>query len=144
MYRKILVAYNGSPESQSALQACIRLDPGAAAEIHLLVVMQSATYLAMADYVPETVLTAETHEMNRELAAGHALMVAAGLNVTDHLEVGEPVDVIKTLVEKLAIELVIVGHSHHKPLAMRWWRGSMDALLVEKIRCNILVAADKQ
>jgi nucleotide-binding universal stress UspA family protein len=46
------------------------------------------------------------------------------------------------LVEKLGIELVIVGHSRHKPLALRWWRGSVDALLVERVRCNLLVAAD--
>jgi hypothetical protein len=25
---------------------------------------------------------------------------------------------------------------------MRWWRGSMDAVLVEKVRCSVLVAAD--
>jgi nucleotide-binding universal stress UspA family protein len=142
MYRKILVAYNGSPESRSALHACIQLNPAASAEIHLLVVMQSATYLAMGEHVPEAVLMAEMRRMEQELAVGHALMATAGLKVIDHLEAGEPIDVITELVETLGIELLIVGHSRHKPWATRWWRGSVDSLLVEKIRSNILVAAD--
>jgi nucleotide-binding universal stress UspA family protein len=142
MYRKILVAYNGSPESQSALHACIHLNPGESAQVHLLVVMPPPTYLVMGEYVSEAVLNADRDELEQELGRGHALLERAGLKVTDHFEIGEPVDVIKALVDKLGIELVIVGHSRHKPLALRWWRGSVDALLVEKVRCNVLVAAD--
>jgi nucleotide-binding universal stress UspA family protein len=144
MYRKILVAYNGSPESQSALHACIHLNPGALAQIHLLVVMPPPTYVVMGEYVSEAVLNADRDELEQELARGHALLARAGLTVTDHFEIGEPVDIIKGLVDKLGIELVIVGHSRHKPLALRWWRGSVDAMLVERVRCNILVAADVQ
>jgi nucleotide-binding universal stress UspA family protein len=92
-------------------------------------------------YAPEIVLSTETQIMGQELAAGHALMAAAGLNVIDHLKVGEPVDAIGTLVDKLGIELVIVGHSLRKTFAMRWWRGSVDALLIERVKCSILVAA---
>jgi nucleotide-binding universal stress UspA family protein len=142
MYRKILVAYNGSPESQSALHACIHLNPGKLAEIHLLVVMPPPTYVVMGEYVSEAVLNADREELEQELVRGHALLERAGLNVTGHFEIGEPVDAIKALVDKLAIELVIVGHSRHKPLALRWWRGSVDAMLVERVRCSVLVAAD--
>jgi nucleotide-binding universal stress UspA family protein len=148
MYRKILVAYNGAAESRSALLECIRLAPGSSAQIHLLVVVNPPPYLLVGEYAAAAVmnveeeLVAEKQRMDTELSAGHALLTNAGLQVVNHLEVGEPVNVIAELVEKLNIELVIVGHSRHKPLALRWWRGSMDALLVEKIRCSLLVAAD--
>ena len=69
-------------------------------------------------------------------------MAAEGLHVIEHLEVGEPVHVIGKLADELGIELVIVGHSRHQSWAMRWWRGATDALLVEKVRCSLLVAAD--
>jgi nucleotide-binding universal stress UspA family protein len=141
MYRKILIAYNGSPESQSALHACIQLNPGELAQVHLLVVMPPPTYVVMGEYVSEAVLNADREELEQELIRGHALLERAELKVTDHFEIGEPVDIIKGLVDKLGIELVIVGHSRHKPLAMRWWRGSVDAMLVERVRCNVLVAA---
>lgn len=78
--------------------------------------------------------------MRQELEEGQALMVAAGLNPVTHLEIGEPVDVISTLADQLKIGLVIVGHSRRKTLAMRWWRGDTDALLVERLNCSILVA----
>ncbi len=150
MYQKILVAYNGTTESRSALRECIRLAPGSSAEIHLLIVVNVPSYLLVGEYAAAAVLTAEEEliaekqKMEVELSKSHALLTDAGLNVVTHLEVGEPAIVIGELVDKLGIELVIVGHSRHKPLALRWWRGSMDALLVEKIRCSLLVAADKQ
>ena len=142
MYRKILVAYNGTPESRSALHECIRIAPGPSAEIHLLAVVHLSSYMMGEEYVPEGAIGTEGLRMEQELAEGHALMAAAGLNVIDHLEVGEPVHVIGKLVDNLGIELVIVGHSRHKTLAMRWWRGSVDTLLVERVKCNVLVVAD--
>ncbi|MGI4847948.1 MAG: universal stress protein [Janthinobacterium lividum] len=148
MYNKILVAYNGTPESRFALNECIRLSPGSAAEIHLVVVMTPPPYLLVGEYAAAAVLTveegmaAEKQKMEQEIAAGHALLSAAGLYVVNHLEVGEPVDIIQMLASKLAVDLVIVGHSRQKPWALRWWRGSMDTLLVEKLRCSLLVAAD--
>lgn len=148
MYQKILVAYNGSTESRAALRECIRLAPSAQAQIHLLVVVDPPPYLLVGEYAAAAVLNveeelaAEKEKMETELARGHALLSEAGLTVHRHLEVGDPVAVIAELVEKLNIELVIVGHSRHVPLALRWWRGTKDALLVEKIRCSLLVASD--
>jgi nucleotide-binding universal stress UspA family protein len=148
MYRKILIAYNGSAESRSALQECVRLSPGAATEIHLLVVINPPQSAVIGEYamVPmlglEEDLLAEKSRMESELQTGLAYLNQAGLAVQSHLEIGEPVPVIAELVGELGIDLVIVGHSRHQSLAMRWWRGAKDALLVEKIRCSLLVACD--
>jgi nucleotide-binding universal stress UspA family protein len=150
MYKKILVAYNGTPESRLALQECIRLAPGPSSQIHLLAVVIPPPYLLVGEYAAAAVLSmeegldTEKEKMRQELAEGRALFQKAGLSVATHIEIGEPANVIQELVESLGIDLVIVGHSRHKPLALRWWRGSMDALLIEKIRCSILVAADSQ
>jgi|SRR5437867_1875927 len=142
MYRKILVAYNGTPESRSALHECINLAPGPDAEIHLLAVAHLTSHLMAGAFLAEVALTAEEERMRQELTAGQALMSEAGLKVIDHLQVGEPVETIDTLVNQLGIELVIVGHPRHKPWAKRWWRGSVDAVLIDRIKCTILVAAD--
>jgi len=146
MYRKILVAYNGTPESRLALQECIQLAPGPAAEVHLLAVVTPTPIVLAGEFVAAVPTMdeelAEKDAMAQVLQAGRKMLSEAGLSVSPHLEVGEPVNVIADLVERHGIELVIVGHSRHKPFALRWWRGSVDALLVEKIRCSILVAAD--
>jgi nucleotide-binding universal stress UspA family protein len=148
MYKNILVAYNGTQESLLALQECIRLTPGPSAQIHLLAVVIPPPYLLVGEYAAAAVLTmeeglnAEKERIGRELLDECAVFHQAGLSVTTHIEIGEPVNVIQEFVEKLAIDLVIVGHPRHKPLALRWWRGSVDAVLIEKIRCSLLIAAD--
>jgi nucleotide-binding universal stress UspA family protein len=150
MYRKILVAYNGTPESKSALQECVRLAPGPSAEIHLLVVVNPPQSVVIGEYAMvsmvgiEDDLAAEKKKMEQELDEGLAYLQRAGLIVQKHLEIGEPVPTITHLVDTLGIELVIVGHSRLQSLAMRWWRGSTDTLLVEKIRCSLLVANDPE
>lgn len=146
MYRKILVAYNGTPESRFALQECIQLAPGSSAQIYLLAVITPQPMVVAGEFAMALPTVeeerAERQAMEEVLAAGREMLVEAGLNVTSRLEIGEPVSIISDLVNKLGIELVIVGHSRHKPFALRWWRGAMDALLVEKVRCSVLVAAD--
>jgi nucleotide-binding universal stress UspA family protein len=150
MYRRILVAYNGTPESKSALQECVRLAPGPSAEIHLLVVVNPPQSVVIGEYAMvsmvgiEDDLAAEKKKMEQELEDGLAYLKQSGLTVLTHLEVGEPVPTIANLVDTLGIELVIVGHSRLQSLAMRWWRGSTDTLLVEKIRCSLLVANDPE
>lgn len=146
MYNRILVAYNGTPESRLALQECIRLAPGPSAQIHLLAVVTPTPIVLAGEFVAAVPTIdeelAEKEAMIQVLEAGRKLLAEAGLSVSTHLELGEPVNVIADLVNRLAIELVIVGHSRHKPFAMRWWRGSMDAVLVDKVRCSVLVAAE--
>jgi nucleotide-binding universal stress UspA family protein len=150
MYEKILIAYNGTAESRSALNECIRLAPGAPTEIHLLAVVDQPPSLLIGEYGAAAALSAEEdliaakQKMREELSMGRALLTNAGLRVVSHLEVGEPVNVIGELVDKLGIDLLIVGHSRHKSWAMRWWRGSTDALLIEKIRCSLLIATPSQ
>jgi nucleotide-binding universal stress UspA family protein len=150
MYRKILIAYNGTSESIAALYECIRLEPDPSTEIHLLVVMNPPPTIMGGEYAAAALLNMEeemaeaTKKMGRELSKGHALLATAGLNVFNHLEVGEPIDVISKLAHQLNIELVIVGHSRHRSWAARWWRGSTNALLIEKLQCSLLVATAEQ
>jgi nucleotide-binding universal stress UspA family protein len=65
-----------------------------------------------------------------------------GLTVIDHLAVGEPVEVVSKLAAELGIELIILGHRRNKSMAARWWRGSVDVSLLEKVRCSLLIAID--
>lgn len=145
MYKKILVAYNGAPESRSALDEAVRLAPDASVEVHLAgVVHYPSAYLLAGEYVPEVALADEREHMEADLKDAHALLAAQNILATDHLVVGEPVDVICKLVTELGIDLLILGHPRSKSFALRWWRGSVDAILIERVRCSILIAADRR
>ena len=143
MYARILVAYDGSPESRLALDECIRLAPGAATAIHLAgVVHDPSLYVLAGEYVPEIALGDDEARVDADLKEAAGQFAAHGLSVTRHVVVGEPVTVIARLVEELEIDLLILGHPRSQSFALRWWRGSTDALLLERVRCSILVAAD--
>jgi nucleotide-binding universal stress UspA family protein len=143
MYRKILVAYNGAPESRLALDEAVRIAPDASVEVHLAAVVHyPSAYLLAGEYVPEVALADEREYMETDLKTAHGVLAAKGINVIDHLVVGEPVDVLTKLVAELGIDLLILGHPRSKSFALRWWRGSVDAILIERVRCSILVAAD--
>ena len=143
MYQKILVAFDGSPESRLAVDECSHLMQVSGRQIHLVCVLHDPSpYLLAGEFVPEPALAIDRSRMEADLDGAAAMLTERGFAVTTHLQDGEPVDVISRLVESLRIDLVIVGHRRSKKFALRWWRGSVDSLLVERVRCSILIAGE--
>jgi len=143
MYRRILVAFDGSPESRLAVDECGHLINVSGREIHLAcVVHDPSPYLLAGEFVPEPALAVDRSRMEADLKEAAARLTERGFTVTTHLQDGEPVEVISELVERLAIDLLIVGHRRTKKFAFRWWRGSVDSMLIERVRCSILIAGD--
>jgi len=143
MYQKILVAFDGSPESRLAVDECSHLMQVSGRQIHLVCVLHDPSpYLLAGEFVPEPALAIDRSRMEADLNQAAATLTGRGFAVTTHLQDGEPVDVISRLVESLHIDLVIVGHRRGKKFALRWWRGSVDSLLIERVRCSILVAGE--
>lgn len=145
MYRKILIAYNGTLESRSALYECIRLAPPSGTQVHVLaVVVPPPLMIGGSDVVvafnEEEDLAVEKARMREELSQAETLLSDAGIHATMHLETGEPVDVIESVVNQLGVDLLIVGHSRHRSWAARWWKGATDALLIERVQCSLLIA----
>ena len=143
MYQKILVAFDGSPESRVAVDECSHLMQVSGRQIHLVCVLHDPSpYLLAGEFVPEPALAVDRSRMEADLNQAAGMLTERGFSVTTHLQDGEPVDVISRLVESLRIDLVIVGHRRSKKFALRWWRGSVDSLLIERVRCSILVAGE--
>jgi nucleotide-binding universal stress UspA family protein len=143
MYQKVLVAFDGSPESRLAVDECSHLAPIAGREIHLICVLHDPSpYLLAGEFVPEPALAVDRSRMEADLREAADTLTARGFSVTTHLEDGEPVDVITRTAEALGVDLLILGHRRSKKFALRWWRGSVEKMLVERVRCSILVAGD--
>ena len=143
MYRKILVAYDGSPESRLAVDECVHLTPQSDRHVHLACVLHDPSpYLLAGEFVPAPTIEIDRSRSEADLKEAAALLTDRGFTVTTHLLDGEPVDVITRLAETLAIDLLILGHKRSKKWALRWWRGSVDTLLIERVRCSILLAGE--
>ncbi|MEO6929255.1 MAG: universal stress protein [Casimicrobiaceae bacterium] len=143
MYQRILVAYDGSDASRLAIDECAHLVPVAGREVHIACVIHDpSAFVLPGEFVPEPLLESERDEVNRDLDQAAATLRERGFTVSTHLLDGEPVDVLAKLIGTLGIDLLVIGHRRNKKFAARWWRGRVDALLMERVRCAILIAGE--
>lgn len=140
MFKKILLAYNGSREGKSALLACAEIASFAKSETHLLAVagMPSSMFLTEG-FLPEELLEEEKKRAQEVLDEGIQQLKQKGFSVTGHLSVGEPVEEICRLASELKSDLIVVGHQQKASLASRWWRGSVGKSLLDHAPCSIFV-----
>ena len=142
MYRRILLAYNGSPEGRMVLQQGAELAALCQAEVCLLAVVGIPTGLTMAETIVTPEMTDALEAPARQtLEDGARDMRNVGLSVQTRIEFGEPVERIGAVARDYGADLIVVGHRHRGALA-RWWGGSVGKSLLGQIPCDLLVAVD--
>ena len=139
MYKKVLLAYDGSIEGRRALREGAKLAQFCGAEVFLLAVVEisSGTVTLEGGFaipVEEQIATYEAI-----LAEGVERLKALGFSPTARLETGDPGQKIADVAEEIGAQLVVVGHRPQGALA-RWWFGSVGSYLVKRLRCSVLVA----
>jgi nucleotide-binding universal stress UspA family protein len=145
MYKKILLAYDGTEEGRRALLTCSELGLFISAELHLLAVatMPSTMFLTEG-FVPEELIDTEKKRMQAVLDEGITRMKERrGVEVSGHLAVGEPVEEIGRVAKELGCDLIIVGHKQHASLAKRWWQGSVSKSILDYSPCSVLIVVTK-
>ena len=142
MYKRILLAYDGSECGQKALLDCQELAQWAQSELTLVAVMpQHMDVMGMegAVYNPD-LMAQEKQALQSVLDEGMRRLAAAGHAATGEVLVGETVDEITKHARKISADLIVVGHKHLDSWAARWWRGSVSKALIEHSPCSVLVA----
>src|ERR1700675_4225985 len=108
MFKKILLAYNGSREGKSALFACAEIASFAKSETHLLAVAGMPPSLFLTEgFLPEELLEEEKKRTQEILDEGIKLLQEQGFNTTGHLTVGEPVEEICRVAAELGVDLIV-------------------------------------
>jgi nucleotide-binding universal stress UspA family protein len=145
MYRRILLAYNGSREGKTALISCAEVVSFTKADTHLLAVagMPSSMFLTEG-FLPEELMEDEKKRAQEVLDEGAKQLKGRGFQVTPHLAVGEPVEEICRLALDLKADLIIVGHAQKASWATRWWRGSVGKSLLDCAPCSVLISLHKE
>ena len=137
MYKKVVLAYDGSIEGRRALREGAKLAQLCRAEVFLLAVVELSPIMA-----PDAGLTIpideQTENYKAVLAEGVERLKALGFSPTFRLETGEAGQKIAEFAEEIGAHLVVVGHRPQGPLA-RWWFGSVGSYLVKRLRCSVLV-----
>lgn len=140
MYRKILLAYDGTLEGRVALREGALLARQCGAKVVLLAVVEAAAYVpVVADagvaYVPRD----QTEDFQQVLAEGTERLTRMGLTHSALLRTGDPVTCIADVATEIGADLVVIGHQKQGVLA-RWLIGSVAASLVDRLGCSLLTA----
>lgn len=141
MYRKIVLAYDGSEAGQKALLDSQDIGQWSSSEIVLVAVMPLPVTSIAAEmwaYSPEAD-EAERRRIEAVLASGVQRLQAAGLSARGVMLTGVAVDEIAKLAADEHADLIVVGHKHRGSWAERWWRGSVSQALIEEASCSVLV-----
>ncbi|CAD5366322.1 Universal stress protein [Rubrivivax sp. A210] len=141
MYKKILLAYDGSESGQKALLDCHDLAQWSHAELFLIAVSPSpaaATGFEVG-FFDGALDEAQRKRYQEVLEEGLRRLRDAGHAVQGEVLVGDQVAEITEQARKLGADLIVVGHKHLDSWAARWWRGSSSPALIEHAPCSVLV-----
>lgn len=143
MYKRILLAYDGSESGQRALLDCQEIAQLNHSELFLIAVMPlTSAYVGFEGGVYES-SPEERQQIKQKyddiLADGLRRLAESGRTGKGEVVVGESVDAITQFARKIEADLIVVGHKHLEGWAARWWRGSMSRSLIEYASCSVLV-----
>jgi nucleotide-binding universal stress UspA family protein len=137
MYRKILVANDGSPGALKALTAAIAEAKRDGAALHMVTVEELPRFAASIDEVEEEKAEAN-HRLVPVIESARVQAQAAGVALETHLIPGHPVHAIVALVNEQKFELLVVGFMGHTRLYEQII-GSTTERLVRLAPCAVLV-----
>ena len=141
MYKRILLAYDGSVPGQRALLDCHEIAQWSHSELTLIAVMP----LALTAIGPEggvydeSLQESEKNRYQAILDAGVHRLADAGLSARGEVVIGDAVNEIANCAHRIEADLIVVGHKHLDGWAARWWRGSVSKALIEHAPCSVLV-----
>ncbi len=142
MYKRILLAYDGSESGQKALLDCKDLVQWSGATLTLVAVMPHHIDFIGAEggfYDPK-ITEREKENYKTTLEQGLRVLSEAGNQASGEVLVGDTVTEITGYARKINADLIVVGHKHLEGWAARWWRGSSSGALIEHAHCSVLVA----
>lgn len=140
MYRKIVVAYDGSSFSDVALRQGCDLARLCKAELHLVGIVATTPNMALAEGTAGIdIWGMERKQLEEALESAARDLSDQGLNAGTSIREGNPANEIAACATEQNADLVVVGHSDKGAIA-RWFEGSVGAGLLRDLPCNLLVA----
>jgi nucleotide-binding universal stress UspA family protein len=137
MFRKIVIANDGSQGATQALSFAIRLAKAHGSDLHMISVEELPQFPASVDEVIEEKADANQF-FAAVLAQAKSQAEAQGIKLSTHIITGHAVRTIVEFVERERADLLVVGYMGHSALYNRLI-GSTTDRLVELAPCAVLV-----
>jgi len=142
MYKRIVLAYDGSTPGQQALLDGDEIAQWSRSELFLVAVMPPPAALIGGEGFVYDARGEEEERKRYEAILGEGLrkLSESGHRARGEVVVGDAVDEITRYAREVDADLILVGHKHLDSWAARWWRGSVSKTLIEHAPCSVLVA----
>lgn len=141
MYKRIVLAYDGSDSGQRALLDCQDLAQWSHAELALVAVMPAGIGLIAVEggMFDTGIMDREREIMQARLEDGLQRLQSAGSQASGALLTGDTVEEITRYAKKMEADLIVVGHRHLNGWGERWWKSSVSKALITHAHCSVLV-----
>ena len=139
MYKRILLAYDGTLPGRIALREGALLAKQCGARVFLLSVVAESAGTRLAEGAGGAGASRLDQSYQDILDDGISRLKRLGFEPQAHLAVGEPAREIGAYAAEIGADLVVVGHSKQSALE-RWWSGPTGAHLVDFISCSLLIS----
>ena len=126
MFKRIVVAYDASPESKRALQSAIRLAQTLGSELHAVTICEPSTVSAsfvsaVAPSLGQALMSDQRNRAERDLIEAREMAGNDGIDLTTHLVEGQEVEEIICCVNKCKADLLVLGIHQHALYVSRLW-----------------------
>ena len=138
MYKRVLLAYDGTIEGRRALREGARIAQLCHADVHLLAVAEVSAATAAVDVGFVMPMTEQVDIFRKILTEGEDRLKAMGFTASASLSIGEAAREITKVAKSMEANLVVVGHRSDGPLAR--WFSSVGTYLVKHLQCSVLIA----
>jgi nucleotide-binding universal stress UspA family protein len=139
MYKRILMAYDGSLEGAIALREGALVARRCQAKVFILSVAAKGGGVSLAEGVYAAAVDQQMAAYKELLARAVSRLEELGLETVPRLVIGEPVKAICAFAKEVGADLVVVGY-HPKSVLGRWWSGPTGAYISDYIHCSLLIA----
>jgi len=145
MYQNIILAYDGSLESQHALLNCKDLSKWEHAKVHLVSIIP----YELISMGHENSICSNSQNKNEQdscskiLREGVEQLHKTGIEAYGKLLNGDAVDEIVKYATITGADLIMLGHKHGENRFEHWWRSSTPKALIEHSPCSVLVVIIK-
>jgi nucleotide-binding universal stress UspA family protein len=138
MFRRLLIAFDGSPGADRALQAALSIAKEYGAELHVVAVEEGLPRYAATSDEMDAVKEQKDAYYERLSVHAEAEAARAGVGITPHVLPGQPTRVIPDLARRLGCDLIITGFHGHSALHDRLL-GSTSSGVISHSDCPVMV-----
>ena len=139
MYKRILLAYDGSVEGRTALREGALLARQCGAKVFRLSVLADYKTFLLTEVALAGVSVEMENDLMDVLNDGVARLRKLGFDPVAKLVRGQPAEEIGNFARQIEADLIVVGHQRQSAFD-RWWSGPKGAYLMDYTDCSLLVA----